>query len=65
MSADCGKLKNSNCFRHAHKGDFPKFGHILYLSLQIVQLTYYTHRFPSPFQFSSQLLQPTSRSLYD
>ena len=24
---DCGKLKNSNCFRHAHKGDFPKFGH--------------------------------------
>ena len=28
MSADCGKLKNSNCFRHANKGDFPKFGHI-------------------------------------
>ena len=24
----CGKLKNSNDFRHAHKGDFPKFGHI-------------------------------------
>ena len=24
----CGKLKNSNCFRCAHKGDFPKFGHI-------------------------------------
>ena len=31
MSADCGKLKNSNCFRCAHKGDFPKFGHILFL----------------------------------
>ena len=28
MSADCGKLKNSNCFRCMHKGDFPKFGHI-------------------------------------
>ena len=27
MSADCGKLENSNCFRHAHKGDFPKFSH--------------------------------------
>ena len=27
MSADCGKLKNFNCFRRAHKGDFPKFGH--------------------------------------
>ena len=28
MSADCAKLKNSNCFRCAHKGDFQKFGHI-------------------------------------
>ena len=28
MSADCGKLKNSNCFRRTHKGDFPKFSHI-------------------------------------
>ena len=26
MSANCGKLKNSNYFRHAHKGDFPNFG---------------------------------------
>ena len=28
MSEDCGKLKNSNCLRHVHKGDFPKFGQI-------------------------------------
>jgi len=28
MSADCGKLKNSNYFGRAHKGGFPKFGHI-------------------------------------
>ena len=28
MSADCGKLENSNCFRCTHKSDFPKFGHI-------------------------------------
>ena len=31
MSADCGKLKNSN--RHTHKGDFPKFGHNCFLAL--------------------------------
>ena len=35
MSADCGKLKNSNCFRHAHKGDFPKFGHICSVPLSV------------------------------
>ena len=29
MSAECGKLENSNCFRRAHKDDFPKFGHIV------------------------------------
>ena len=27
MSADCSKLKHSNCCTRAHKGDFPKFGH--------------------------------------
>ena len=27
MSADCGKLENSNHFRCAHKGDFPKIDH--------------------------------------
>ena len=30
MSADCGKFENCTCFRHTHKGDFPKFGHILF-----------------------------------
>ena len=25
---NCGILKSSNYFRRAHKGDFPKFGHI-------------------------------------
>ena len=34
MSADCGKLKNSNCFRRTHKGDFPKFGHIYNFLIQ-------------------------------
>ena len=32
MPADCGKLKNSNCFKRAHKGDFPKFGHIFFMT---------------------------------
>jgi len=31
QSYDVSKVvKNSNYFRHAHKGDFPKFGHILF-----------------------------------
>ena len=39
MSADCGKLKNSNYFRRAHKGDFPKFGHNLrFKDLDCVEL---------------------------
>ena len=29
----CSKLKNSNCFRHAHKGDFPKFGSKYYTKI--------------------------------
>jgi len=36
MSADCAKLKNSNCFRCAHKGDFQKFGHICEAVLRIL-----------------------------
>ena len=39
MSADCGKLKNSNCFRHAHKGDFPKFGHIMVLIIECCRIS--------------------------
>ena len=39
MSADCGKLKNSNCFGRDHKGDFPKFGRKYMYNVCIYNIT--------------------------
>ena len=42
MSADCGKLKNSNCFRHTHRVILQKFGHILTITVQVfLQVWFY------------------------
>ena len=49
MTADCGELKNFNCFRRAHKGDFPKFGHKHTTCLAFMHTSYSATNFMNHF----------------